>query len=117
MTAQHWLWVSLTGNLVLLVGWFLTLGWGETYRQACLRLQRRVAILTDPDPTCGCGHHFSFHNEAEGCHFTVVHYKDAWNGKRGVLSNCACVQYTGPEPLPRVISIERPPREEGDDPA
>lgn len=112
-----WLWVSLACNLVLAIGWFLTLGWGETYRQANLRLQRRVQVLTDPDPTCGCGHHYSFHNKEDGCHFTITYYNQGRMGVRSVLTTCTCVQYIGPEPLPRVISIERPPRPEGDEPA
>src|SRR4051812_8996577 len=105
MTHSTWLWVSLTCNLVLLVGWFLTLGWGETYRQGAIRLQRRVRALEDPDPTCGCGHHYSFHHDVDGCHFTVTHTRPGRFGPRAVLTSCACVRYTGPEPLPRVISI------------
>jgi hypothetical protein len=112
-----WLWASLACNLGLAAGWFLTFGWGETYKQANIRLQQRVRVLEDPDPICGCEHHYSFHDEEDGCHFTVVHYRNMWNGTRGVLTNCSCVRYTGPEPLPRVISIDRPPRREGDDPA
>jgi hypothetical protein len=115
MTAQHWLWVSLACNLVLLVGWFLTLGWGESYRQANMHLQRRIGILTeDPAPICGCGHHISFHDE-EGCHITVTITREAMFGPRGMVTTCPCVRYVGPEPLPRFTVIERPP--EGDEPA
>lgn len=113
MTAQHWLWVSLALNLVLAVTAFLVLGWGQTYRAANHLLQRRVAILTDPSPTCGCTHHYSFHNE-EGCHYTVVHYKDGFRGMKGVISTCPCVRYAGPEPLPRYTTNDPP---EGDEPA
>jgi hypothetical protein len=102
MTA--WLWVSLACNLVLLVGWFLTLGWGETYRVANKKLQERVRSLEDPDPFCGCAHHISFHDEA-GCHYTVIHTRAGTFGPRSVLSTCRCVQYVGPEPLPRIIEL------------
>ena len=112
-----WLWVSLACNLVMAVGWFLTLGWGETYKQANIRLQQRVRVLQDPDPICGCGHHYSFHSDEDGCHYTVTFSRDARFGIKHVFTTCPCVNYTGPEPLPRVISIERPPRREGDDPA
>jgi hypothetical protein len=111
-----WLWVSLACNLVLAIAWFLTLGWGATYQQANKHLQRRIAVLTDPDPTCGCGHHYSFHDKEDGCHYTVVHYKDAWNGRRGVLTTCPCVRYVGPQPLPKVIPLDTS-WDEGDDPA
>ena len=99
-----WLWVSLACNLVLLVSCVLILGWGETYRVANEKLLERVRDLADPDPLCGCEHHISFYDD-EGCHFTVVHYRDVWGGKRGVLTNCSCVHYVGPEPLPRVIDL------------
>jgi len=116
MTAQHLLWVSLTCNVVLAIGWFLTLGWGETYHQANIRLQRRVRVLTDPDPTCGCTHHYSFHSDDDGCHYTVAFFKKTKLGTRQVLTTCRCLRYVGPEPLPRVISIESP-LPEGDEPA
>jgi hypothetical protein len=107
-----WLWASLACNLVLLVGWFLTLGWGETYRVANRHLQARVRTLTDPDPTCGCTHHYSFHDQ-EGCHYTVTYTHPARFGPRSVLSTCRCVRYVGPEPLPRVIDLpHRPATEE-----
>jgi hypothetical protein len=39
-------------------------------------------------PICGCGHHYSFHND-DGCHH-VGPYSE----------NCGCVNYYGPEPVP-----------------
>jgi hypothetical protein len=99
------LWVSLACNLLLAMGCVLTLGWGETYRVANLRLQERVRSLEDPDPLCGCGHHISFHNREDGCHYTVIHHHQGRRGVRSVLTNCACVSYVGPEPLPRIIDL------------
>jgi hypothetical protein len=114
MTAQHWLWVSLACNLVLAIVWLSTYGWKEIHRKENVRLQERVRMLTDPDPTCGCGHHYSFHNKEDGCHYTVVFDRPTRLGVRQVLITCPCVKYVGPQPLPKVIPLDW---DEGDDPA
>ena len=100
-----WLWASLACNLLLAIAWFLTLGWGESYRTANKKLQQRVRSLEEPDPLCGCGHHISFHDE-KGCHYTVVYTRPAKFGVVSLFSDCPCVKYVGPEPLPKVISLE-----------
>jgi hypothetical protein len=57
---------------------------------------RRVPKLPKPpDPICGCTHHYSYHDPENGLKCNVGIFV---NGKpRGA---CACVRYTGPEPLP-----------------
>lgn len=105
-----WLWASLVCNLALLVGLLMAIGRGREYLVSNRVLQSRVALLQDPDPICGCHHHYSFHEEKDGCHYTVVHGLQGKLGMRHVMTMCTCVQYTGPIPLPRYTSME--PREE-----
>lgn len=106
-----WLWVSLACNLLLAIGCVMALGWGSDYHEANKMLRNRLAMLTDPEPVCGCLHHFSFHDEG-GCHNTVIHQRPGWNGPRAVLTTCPCVQYIGPEPLPRIIDLPKRREEE-----
>jgi hypothetical protein len=59
----------------------------------------------EPEPICGCEHHFSYHDE-EGCHGTHrlwIGSRAGDNGSDYVVRQCGCKQYTGPQPLPTVI--------------
>jgi hypothetical protein len=112
MTLQLWAGVSTALSLGLLLTCLLLLGRGETYRAANAQLLLRVKSLEEPEAVCGCGHHYSFHNFTEGCHYTMVHTHPGRLGPKSVLTTCRCVTYTGPEPMPRLISLELPTKEE-----
>lgn len=73
----------------------------------------------EPQPICGCGHHYSVHDDANVCHSISnqlvsrepkvmkvgyegedheVHYVEKY-----AQVPCSCQRYTGPEPLPTYI--------------
>jgi hypothetical protein len=61
-----------------------------------------------PRPICGCGHHYSFHQDGRECKDTnrrTVYSKVGHDcGKRDFP--CTCVQYTGPLPVPEFFAAE-----------
>lgn len=88
--------------------------------------RQKAKIPKEPEPICGCNHHFSMHDENGVCqsgwtdrvlvergqprtvqtgwngeHHKVVYDHERWETVRKV---CACRKYTGPEPLPRYVS-------------
>ena len=66
----------------------------------------------DPKPVeavCGCTHHYSFHDPKTGaCMASVAVDKYSEKGKQVGVEHlpCACVRYTGPEPLPTLFAPE-----------
>lgn len=61
------------------------------------------------EAVCGCKHHHSMHDPETGaCNAEVAvdkHNKyGEWTGKE--YKPCACVRYTGPEPLPSYFAPE-----------
>ena len=60
------------------------------------RERHRLARSKEPKPVCGCKHHYALHNADGTCHKMVA------QGTNWVP--CQCQRYTGPEPLPRMIS-------------
>jgi hypothetical protein len=73
--------------------------------QARGRRQRaRDPFADDPEPVCGCGHHFSLHGDDNTCRgVTRVIEQTTRDGKTWVTQSCGCARYTGPEPLPRYL--------------
>jgi hypothetical protein len=74
------------------------------------RRQVAPAIPAEPKPICGCKHHFSRHDDAEGkCHATVEEatlWQSNGNPYRWKRVPCTCQRYTGPEPLPTYVAGE-----------
>jgi hypothetical protein len=62
-----------------------------------LPARRRPAIPKQPDPVCGCGHHYAMHDPEKHMECAV---------EFGNKMKCACVRYAGPEPLPVYYSPE-----------
>jgi len=85
----------LVGALILLIGIVIGRRWG--------RAGSKVTKAIDPEPICGCEHHYSNHDKDGHCHASVKR-ADGWD--RWGDSNhyewvpCICHRYTGPEPLP-----------------
>jgi hypothetical protein len=74
------------------------------------RPRLRRGMPKPPRPICGCDHHHSFHDPADGtCHGTVQietgwgEYGAAREWKQGP---CPCKQYSGPLPLPEFYATE-----------
>lgn len=62
---------------------------------------RRRRPARDPEPICGCEHHYSMHDpETNACHDMVMQVVSG--GARRPFQ-CTCRRYVGPEPLPRMI--------------
>ena len=78
----------LVGALILLVGIVIGRMWGRVASKP------QKAISGDPEPTCGCKHHYAMHAKDGHCH--AADY-DRW---REESVPCTCQRYTGPEPLP-----------------
>lgn len=60
--------------------------------------RRRSGYRADPQPVCGCRHHYSQHDES-GCHDFIRNSDTHYETKV-----CPCRKYTGPEPLPQYIA-------------
>lgn len=80
----------------------------------------------EPEPVCGCGHHYAKHHEDGSCAFTTVQrvlmergnprtVRTGYDGEthttvydhevwQDQTFDCSCKRYTGPEPLPRMVS-------------
>jgi hypothetical protein len=66
---------------------------------------RRSPQPQENGPSCGCGHHLSFHENGTGCcrfekRGRAVRYD---SGSRAVgwdTERCGCQHYSGPEPYP-----------------
>lgn len=75
-----------------------------------------------PPPICGCTHHYAVHDE-QGCHATFqvlvergeptkmqtgydgLQHKVFYAFEKYVQAPCGCRRYTGPEPMPEMISL------------
>jgi hypothetical protein len=60
--------------------------------------------LKPVEAVCGCDHHYSMHDPGTGaCNATVQvsHYGGSWG-----YEPCACVRYSGPEPIPSLYAPE-----------
>ena len=61
------------------------------------------------EAVCGCTHHHSMHDPETGkCNAAVaVTAYDEYGGAAGKeYASCACLRYSGPEPLPTYIATE-----------
>lgn len=91
----------ITGALILLAGILLGIGLG-----------RLPARRKSPKPVlavCGCTHHHSMHDPETGkCNAAVaVTAYNEYGGAAGKeYASCACLRYSGPEPLPAYIATE-----------
>lgn len=88
---------------------------------------QKSAVPAEPEPICGCSHHFSMHDADGKCQHgeterilvergdpqailvyrgSVSRSKIAYQHERWevIETQCPCVSYTGPEPLPRYVS-------------
>jgi hypothetical protein len=94
--------------------------------QAAGARRERARTPKEPEPICGCEHHFAKHDENGVCQFrwqekilvergkprTVQTGYDGATHKvvydfekyETVTYACSCKRYTGPEPLPRFVS-------------
>jgi len=93
----------ITGALLLAAG--TALGW---------LLRSLPARRRGPKPVeavCGCGHHHSFHDPADGtCHGTVktaTHWNSSGDERMWRQDPCTCKQYSGALPLPEYFASER----------
>jgi hypothetical protein len=64
-----------------------------------------------PKPVCGCGHHYAMHDPKTGeCNVAVKGAPVKWdrwdNPIKWEMTGCACLRYTGPEPLPSYYAPE-----------
>ena len=68
------------------------------------RTRARDPYADDPQPMCGCGHHFSLHSDDGTCRGVTREIQEATRrGTTWVNQPCGCARYTGPEPLPRYL--------------
>lgn len=84
------------GALILLAG--IGIGW---------LLRSLPARRKGPKPVeavCGCEHHHSMHNPESGACNAAVRVNQY--GGSYVYEPCACLQYSGPEPLPTLFAPE-----------
>lgn len=91
----------LEGALILLAG--ILLGIGVRSLPARRRAPKPVEAV------CGCTHHHSMHDPETGaCNASVAVSKydkyGTWVGKE--YKSCACLQYSGPLPLPAYYAPE-----------
>jgi hypothetical protein len=91
----------LEGALILLAG--IAIGWF---------LRSLPPRRKDPKPVeavCGCTHHHSMHDPQTGaCNAAVeVPVYNQYGGHAGKeYADCACVRYSGPEPMPTYYAPE-----------
>ena len=87
----------LAGGGLMAVGFL----WGGRRQRRAFELQRR----SDPEASCGCGHHYALHTDDGHCRQVEIVRTKTVAG-RGEVSwdvrevECRCQRYTGPEPLP-----------------
>lgn len=82
----------IIGVVILLLGVLI----GRVWARAVYSSSKK-AIGGEPQPICGCKHHYSFHDVDGGCHYVMDWH---WEGKKHIDELCGCKRYTGPEPLP-----------------
>ncbi|MBT2451466.1 hypothetical protein J7F03_31270 [Streptomyces sp. ISL-43] len=105
---------ALVAACALLYGMVRISGAASSYLLAQAEVRRlearaKARQLDPPQPVCGCGHHFSFHDpEARSCHHqNKLETSYLFGGITGnELVACDCRQYVGPEPLPTVYAPE-----------
>jgi hypothetical protein len=91
----------ITGALILLVGIVIGLVAG-----------RLPARRKDPKPAvavCGCTHHHSMHDPETGrcnAEVTVPRYNKGGDRIGKDYRPCACLRYSGPEPMPTYYATE-----------
>lgn len=91
----------ITGALLLAAG--IAVGWV---------LRSLPARRREPKPVeavCGCGHHHSVHDpETRACNAEVEadRYDRFGNLTGKEHKPCACLRYTGPEPMPSYYAAE-----------
>jgi hypothetical protein len=63
-----------------------------------------------PEPICGCTHHYSYHDPQTGECGAGVRVPSRYNDYGAVTAwktaECACLQYSGPQPLPEYFVPE-----------
>jgi hypothetical protein len=91
----------ITGALILAIG--ILIG---------IALRSLPARRKDPEPVeavCGCTHHHSMHDPRTGaCNAGVRVARYSANGAQTGYGHrpCACVRYSGPEPIPLLYAPE-----------
>lgn len=89
----------LEGALILLAG--IAIG-------RLLRAPREAA--RNPEPACGCTHHYAYHDPETGACAAGVSVPSSYSDTGSVtaykLAPCACQRYSGPVPLPEVFAPE-----------
>jgi hypothetical protein len=69
--------------------------------------RRKPEVPPEPQPVCGCRHHYCMHSPETGkCNVIVAIATYDTSGKRAGQSPavCPCVHYVGPEPLPVIYA-------------
>lgn len=90
---------------VLIILLALDVAFQITTLRAARRRKRKRAVNggEDPQPVCGCDHHYAFHDPTTGhCHATSkVASKWDYAGYPVAYTHqqCGCRQYVGPQPL------------------
>jgi hypothetical protein len=73
--------------------------------------RRPPALPGQPEPVCGCGHHYAEHDPETGeCNVSERGEPVKWGGSGRAVKwewlDCTCVRYSGPEPLPTYYAPE-----------
>jgi hypothetical protein len=91
---------------VLAVVWILTtivVGFTAFYAGRGSVTSHRPAALPEPKAICLCGHSYASHNPDKPHRPCVVDLGATRNGQWIKHGRCACLEYTGPTPLPTII--------------
>ena len=60
-------------------------------------------------PVCGCDHHYSFHDPQTGACGYGLRHLDGYDRRDNPIyshTQCPCLKYSGPEPLPEYYAPE-----------
>jgi hypothetical protein len=91
----------ITGALVLAAG--ILIGWTARSLPARRRGPRPV------QPVCGCGHHYSYHDQkTRACAWATrpVVRSTSTRTEYGDPVRCPCLNYAGAEPIPSLYAPE-----------
>lgn len=76
---------------------------GELEQRRQRARDRERLQVSGPDPVCGCGHHYSFHNGQTGLCMHKGRAETKWDEYgdpvKWEMVQCGCQRYIGPQPL------------------
>jgi hypothetical protein len=98
--------------VLLVTAVFIALGGGFLFGRLSRRpLLQQPPRSSPPSATCGCGHHYAFHEVRNGmCRHGVAGNATHWNGNRmadaWARERCQCQRYAGPLSVDTVFAPE-----------